>query len=214
MAVASTPYAPNIRIVELLQRDTSCITELTVYRDGDKVHINSGTYTLYAPGGDKIIDAAAVTVSANVAQYTHSAASLPDTLNLGEGYVQEWVLNHDGGHPDQNYTYRRMTALVLRRLYPVISDLDLTAVYSDLASLRPSALESYQPYIDYAWYTILRRLRTEGGGLEYLIMTSESFYEAHRHLALYLLWVVFQRCLLSTSPSPRDRTRYRMPSSA
>ena len=195
MAVASTPYAPNIRIVELLQRETSCITELTIYRDGGKVNINSGTYTLYAPGGDKVIDAAAVTVSANVATYTHSAASLPDTLNLGEGYVQEWVLNHDGGHPDQNYTYRRMTALVLRRLYPVISDLDLTAVYSDLASLRPSALESYQPYIDDAWYTILRRLRTEGGGLEYLIMTSESFYEAHRHLALYLIWRDFHSSL-------------------
>ena len=37
MPVESTPYAPNIRIVELLQRDTSCLTDLTIYRDGERV---------------------------------------------------------------------------------------------------------------------------------------------------------------------------------
>lgn len=195
MAIESTPYAPNIKIPELLERGKANTTSITIYRDGEKVNVNSGTYTLIKPDGSKLVDAAAVTVAANVASYTHSAANLADTLNLGEGYTQEWVLNHDGGHPDQNYTYRRVTSLVRRRLYPCISDADLTAVYSDLSDLRPSSLTSYQPYIDDAWYTIIRRLRTEGGGLEYLVMSSESFYETHRHLTLYLIWRDFHSSL-------------------
>ena len=40
-----------------------------------------------------------------------------------------------------------MAALVLKRLYPVVSDVDLTATYSDLENLRPSSMSSYQQYI-------------------------------------------------------------------
>ena len=195
MAISQTPYAPNIKIPELLQREQANLTELTIHRDGDKVHLNSGTYSLIKPDGTKLIDAAAVTISGNVAQYTHTALSLPDTLALGEGYTQEWVLNHPAGLTADNYTYRRVCSIVRRRIYPVIYDGDLTAVYSDLASLRPSSLTSYQPYIDDAWYTIIRRLRTEGGGLEYLVISSESFYESHRHLTLYLIWRDFHSSL-------------------
>ena len=91
--------------------------------------------------------------------------------------------------------FRRTCSVVRRRLYPVVYDGDLTSVYSDLASLRPSTLSSYQPYIDDAWFTIIRRLRTEGGGLEYLVISPESMFEAHRHLTLYLIWRDFHSSL-------------------
>lgn len=191
MTAGSTPYAPQIRIVELLEREKAQLTTLPIYRDGALVEPTSGTYTLKTPGGGTHVDAAAVTISGGIAQYSHSAANLTGSLELGEGWVQEWALTIGG----DVYNFRRMAALVRRRLYPVISDADLTAVYSDLSALRPSSLTSYQQYIDDAWFTIIRRLRTEGGGLEYLVMSSEAFYESHRHLSLYLIWRDFHSSL-------------------
>jgi hypothetical protein len=191
MSTDSTPYSSNSRTVELLQRDATNTTDITIHRNGAVVGLDSGTYTLIKPDGNKLVDAAAVTIVADVASYTHSAASLPDTLQLGEGYIQEWALTISGNV----YVFRRTCSLVRRRLYPVVYDGDLTSVYSDLASLRPSSLSSYQPYIDDAWFTIIRRLRTEGGGLEYLVISPESMFEAHRHLSLYLIWRDFHSSL-------------------
>jgi hypothetical protein len=85
---------------------------------------------------------------------------------------------------------QKAAAVVLRRLYPVVSDGDLTATYSQLADLRPSSMSSYQSYIDEAWYTMIQKMRQEGGGLEYLVMTAESFRAAHQNLTLYY---IFQR---------------------
>lgn len=191
MATGSTPYSSNSRVVELLQRDATNTTDITIHRNGAVVGLDSGTYTLIKPDGNKLVDAAAVSIVDDVASYTHSAASLPDTLQLGEGYIQEWALTISG----DVYIFRRTCSLVRRRLYPVVYDGDLTSVYSDLASLRPSSMTSYQPYIDDAWFTIVRRLRTEGGGLEYLVISPESMFEAHRHLTLYLIWRDFHSSL-------------------
>jgi len=191
MSTDSTPYSSDSRTVELLQREATNTTDITIHRNGAVVGLDSGSYTLIKPDGTKLVDAAAVTIVDNVASYTHSAASLPDTLQLGEGYIQEWSLYIN----ELVYVFRRTCSVVRRRLYPVVYDGDLTSVYSDLASLRPSTLSSYQPYIDDAWFTIIRRLRTEGGGLEYLVISPESMFEAHRHLTLYLIWRDFHSSL-------------------
>ena len=191
MSTDSTPYSSDSRTVELLQREVTNTTDITIHRNGAVVGLDSGSYTLIKPDGTKLVDAAAVTIVDNVASYTHSAASLPDTLTLGEGYIQEWSLYIN----ELVYVFRRTCSVVRRRLYPVVYDGDLTSVYSDLASLRPSTLSSYQPYIDDAWFTIIRRLRTEGGGLEYLVISPESMFEAHRHLTLYLIWRDFHSSL-------------------
>jgi len=71
----------------------------------------------------------------------------------------------------------------------------LTAIYSDLEDVRPSTLTSYQKYIDDAWYQILRKVRNKGMGFEYLVMSADSFYEAHRHLSLYLIFRDFHSSL-------------------
>lgn len=194
MGIESTPYATNIKTVELLEREHANLTEITIYRDGAKVHLISGTYTIFKPDGTKLVDAAAITISGNVAQYNHTAEQLSATLQLGEGYTQEWCLVLDQ-HSDHQHTFRRMAAVVRRRLYPVVSDMDLVATYSDLEALRPSTLESYQQYIDDAWWTLMRRIRNEGGGYEYLVMSPEVFFESHRHLALYSIWRDFHSSL-------------------
>lgn len=188
---SSTPYAPQIKVPELLERGKIQTSELAVYRDGNLVGPTSAKYTLIAPDTTKIVDGETAAIVGNVAQYTHSASQLASTINLGEGYLQEWELTI-GGAP---YIFRRGAAVVLRRLYPVVSDGDLTATYSQLADIRPSNLTSYQTYIDEAWFTIIQRLRTEGGGLEYLVMSPEAFRSSHQNLALYYIFRDFHSSL-------------------
>lgn len=188
--MSDTPYAPQIKIPELLERGKSQVSQLPIYRNGALVAPSAVKYTLLDPNGEKIIDGAAGTIPNNVAEYTH-ASSLLNEKQLGEGYIQEWELTIVG----KKYIFRRMCAVVLRRLYPVVSDGDLTATYSQLADLRPSSLNSYQTYIDEAWYTIIQRMRNEGGGLEYLVMSAESFRSAHQNLALYYIFRDFHSSL-------------------
>ena len=188
----ATPYAPQIKIPELLERAKSQTSTLSVYRDGAIVTPSAGKYTLYDPNGSKIIDGATVTIISGVASYTHSPSVLADTLQLGEGYLQEWELTITDS---EVHTFRRIAAVVLRRLYPVVSDGDLTSTYSQLERLRPSTMSSYQSYIDEAWYQIIQKLRQEGGGLEYLVMSAESFRSAHQNLALYYIFRDFHTSL-------------------
>ena len=190
--MSDTPYSANIRFFELLQRDKAQTTTLKIFRDGAQVVPTAGKYTLQKPNGKNIVLDASCTIDVNgTCSYTNTAGQLPTTLILGEGYMQLWTLTIAG----VDYTFRRMASLVLQRLYPVISDTDLTAVYSNLDATRPSSLTSYQKYIDDAWYTILRKIRGQGKGFEYLVTSPSAFYEAHRHLSLYLIFRDFHSSL-------------------
>jgi hypothetical protein len=191
MASSGTPYAPQIKVVELLERGKAQTTTLPIYRDGGLVTPTAVSYTLYKPDETKITDGAAGTIVANVSTYNHVAGDLHATLELGEGYLQEWAITISGSV----FNFRRLCAVVRRRLYPVISDVDLFATYKQLSSLMPSSITSYQDYIDEAWYTIIQRLRQEGGGLEYLVMSSESFRQAHLNLSLYYIFRDFHSSL-------------------
>ena len=189
---SSTPYAAQIRTVELLERGKAQTTEIKIYHSGSQLIPTAATYTIIKPTGSDLLTGATANIDGNgTVSYAHTAEQLANTEQLGEGYVQEWTLTIDG----DEYLFRRMAALVRRRLYPVVSDIDLTATYSDLDNLRPSTLTSYQQYIDDAWYQILRRIRNKGMGYEYLMMSPESFFEAHRHLALYLIFRDFHSSL-------------------
>lgn len=188
----STPYSAQIRHVELLERDKNQITEFRVYRDNALTIPTVAKYTLYDGNGKKLVDEASANISGSgIVSYSHVKSELPTTLNLGEGYFQEFKLTIDL----VEHTFRRMAAIVLRRLYPVVSDIDLTAIYTDLEDVRPSSITSYQKYIDDGWYQILRKVRNKGMGYEYLVMSPESFYEAHRHLSLYLIFRDFHSSL-------------------
>ena len=189
---SSTPYAAQIRTVELLERGKAQTTEIKIYRSGLQLVPTAATYTFIKPSGADLLTGVTADISGGgTVSYAHTAEQLANNEQLGEGYIQEWTLTIDG----DEYLFRRMAALVRRRLYPVVSDIDLTATYSDLDNLRPSTLTSYQQYIDDAWYQILRRIRNQGMGYEYLMMSPESFFEAHRHLSLYLIFRDFHSSL-------------------
>ena len=191
MSISSIPYAPQIKTIELLERGQTQVTELPIYRDGGLATIAAVKYTLYNPDQTKHTDNQTGTYAGNIPKYTHGDGNLTTTMTLGEGYLQQWDITIG----TTLYTFRRMTALVRRRLYPVVSDIDLFSTYKQLSSLKPSSISSYQDYIDEAWYTLIQRIRTEGGGLEYLVMTSESLRSAHLNLSLYYIFRDFHSSL-------------------
>lgn len=180
-----TPYSARIRHVILIEREKNNVQSLKVYRDNNQVIPSSATYTLKKPDDSLIVDDSSASIDSDgTISYTVNSGLLGATLDLGEGYVEEFKVTI----ASNEIIFRRMASLVLRRLYPVISDADLSQTYSDLEALRPSSITSYQKYIDDSFYQILRKIRQKGMGYEYLVMSPESFYDSHRHLALYLIF--------------------------
>jgi len=177
-------YSPRIRIHEVLERTRSATVDLPIYRDNALVSPTSAYFRLTDPNGEEVIARTAVSIVANVATYSLSPSEVPASLALGDGYMQEWELTISGSV----YTFKKPTAIARSALYPVISDLDLEAEYSDLASIRPSSLgSSYQTYIDEAWVQLIQRIR-DLGNIEYLIMSPQSLRACHKNLTFYLIF--------------------------
>lgn len=177
-------YSPRIRIHEVLERNRACTIDLPVYRDNALVSPTAAYLRLTDPDGADVIARTAVSILANVATYNLSASELPGTLRLSDGYMQFWELTINS----VIHTFKKPSAICLSALYPVISDLDLEAEYSDLASIRPSSLgSSYQTYIDEAWVQLIQRIR-DLGNIEYLIMSPQSLRAAHKNLTFYLIF--------------------------
>ena len=184
----STYYSNNTRTVTLLERNRSQLTEIKIFRDGSQTVPTNVTYTLLKPNGDKLVEAQTGSISVQgTCSYTLSTSQLSSTLTLGEGYVEDWHITISGNV----FRFRRMAAVVLRRLYPVVSQEDLISCYSQLAAILPSNLTSYQKYIDTSWEKILRKIRSQGSGYEYLVCSPESFFDAHLHLTLSLIFYDF-----------------------
>ena len=177
-------YSPRILIHEVLERSRGCTVDLPIYRDNQLVSPTAAYFRLEDPNGVTVIARTAVSIVANVATYTISPSEIPTSLALGDGYVQWWELTIAG----VVHTFKKPTAIALSALYPVISDLDLEAEYSDLASIRPSSLgASYQTYIDEAWVQLIQRVRDQGN-IEYLIMSPQSLRSCHKNLTFYLIF--------------------------
>lgn len=177
-------YSPRIRIHDVLERNRACTVDLPIYRDNDLVSPTSAYFRLTDPDGADVIARTAVSIVANIATYNIAASELPTTLRLSDGYMQYWELIIDG----VTHTFKKPSAICLSALYPVISDIDLEAEYSDLASIRPSSLGStYQTYIDEAWVQLIQRVR-DMGNIEYLIMSPQSLRAAHKNLTFYLIF--------------------------
>ena len=180
---ASEPiYTARVRIPTIIERARSQVVKLEIYRDGSLQAPSSGTYSLIDPDGTTV-STGSVSVSGSIAQYTIGASGIPATVELGEGWLEEWALTISS----TVQTFRRPASMVKRALYPVVADVDLTAIYSDLADVRPSSMSSYQTYIDEAWIDIVNRIRAKGD-FEYLIMDPQVLRSPHRDLTLYLIF--------------------------
>ena len=175
-------YAARIAYPQYLERGRQQVVALPVYTDGGLAAPSSGTYTLQGLS-EEVVATGAIAVVGSIAQFTLEATDLPDTTLLGQGYVELWALVMPDG---TTRTFRRDAVVVRRALYPVLTDADLDAVYSDLARMRASALSSWQTFRDEAWKRILGRLESQGN-LPNLIMTPWSLREVHLDLTLYLI---------------------------
>lgn len=189
MSAAETVYSARVAYPDYLVRGRAQTVTLELYRSGALVApTESGsTFTLYDPAGNVIVTGA-VTVTGSIATYAISAGSLPTTRTLGHGYREEWALVLSG----VTRTYRRDAALVLHAAYPVIADVDIAGVYSDISAQRASTVTSFQAYIDEAWKRILGRLEGQGVFPEHVV-TSWSLREMHLELTLYLICMDLHR---------------------
>jgi len=181
------PFSARIPFPEYLERNREQVVKLEVYRAGAIQAPGSGTFSLFDPGGVAIVDAEAISVVTSRAQYTIPAAVLPLTTPVGEGWQEEWVLTSPGG---VTRTFRRSCAVVLRALFPVISDVDLLACYTDLDDLRPADQTSYQGYIDEAWRRVIGRLVARGR-FPYLVLDPWSLREYTLETTLALVFADF-----------------------
>ena len=90
---SSTPYAAQIRAIELLEREKAQTTEIKLYRDNAQLVPTAATYTLTKPSGTDLLTGATATISlGGTVSYAHTAEQLSNTEALGEGYVQEWTV--------------------------------------------------------------------------------------------------------------------------
>lgn len=182
-----TPYTARIPFPSYIERNRDQVVSLSIHRDAALVAPASGTFTLFDAGGVAVVDAVAVSVVTDVAQYAIPAASIPSTLTVGDGWQEEWALTFADG---VTRTFRRSAALVLRALYPVVTDADLMACYSDLDDLRPNDLTSYQPFIDEAWRRVIGRLVAKGR-FPFLILEPWALREYTLETTLALIFADF-----------------------
>ena len=158
--------------------------------------------TIYDAANAEIVSAAAVSVVASVAQYTITAATTA-SLDTEEGWRVEWSLVMPDG---VTHVFRVEAALVLRRLYPTITDLD---IFRRESGLDPSGadpittLSDYQDYIDEADEDVQLHLIERGNRPN--LITSPS--------ALHLIWLftalhlIFRDLSTRLNPTYADRAR-------
>jgi len=178
-------YSARTAYPDVLCRGRDNAVSMPLYRDGALVApTQSGsTFSLYSPtSSTAIVDAAAVTVTGSIATYTITAATLPSTLTLGEGWREVWSLVVGG----VARSYERTAALARISLSPSVTDADLLALYPSWSRARGAAVASFQPWIDEAWKRLMQRLLREGH-LSYLIRTPDALREAHLHLSIALV---------------------------
>lgn len=161
----------------VLQRGQEQALSCPVYRSGALVAPSGGTVTIY-DGSGAVVATASVTVSASIATYTLPAGTT-SALLPEEGWRIEWALTISG----TVHTFRTDAVLVHRRLYPVITDLDLTGLHPDLSSRLPTGSSSWQGAIDAAWGEIEGRL-LEGGVRPWLILSPSALRRSHLALTL------------------------------
>ena len=155
MPELSTPYAPRIRAPQLIQRAKTQLVSLDIYRDGSKIDFTSGLYSLQDQTGTFILEDVSVNKVDSSAQYTIAASQVPSTTQLSEGWMETWKITIG----TTEYTFKRPAYICLSPIYPVISDIDLTTLYPDLANLLPTDETSWQKWIDESWFQVLNRIK-------------------------------------------------------
>jgi len=179
--VQQTAYSHSHGLPDFIVRDKLQTLECPVYSGSTLTAPSSGTVTVYE-GSTVLVDAAAVTITADIAVYSLAAATIPTTLSLSDNWLIVWELVIDG----EAHTFQRAAALVRRELHPVVTPADLSALHQDASSLLASG-QTLAGFLDQAWDMLQRRLLAVGRR-PYLILSDFALFDCHRHLAAYLLF--------------------------
>ena len=154
--MSDTLYSARFRGPTLVEHNKSQTVSLDIELGGAAVTPTSGTFYLYDPGGNAIVDAQVATVGAGTISGTVAAA---DTS--GKALGPSWLVRFDAVIAGDTYRFNNDSCLCVARLYPPIGQTDLVNRHSDVANLLASGVTSCQQYIDDAWSDITNRMYSE-----------------------------------------------------
>lgn len=182
MATSSTPYTVLFDTSQLIEKNQDSLLAAPIYRDGNLVEPDSATITVYDASHNEVVSSAA-TVLSDIAQYT-VLASATTNRTPEEGWRIDWVLNLSTG---ETLRVSIDAVLALRRLRPVITDLDLLRYHPALTRKRPPTETSYQDYLDAVWRDIESKL-VASGKRPWLILSPQALRGYHIYLALAAIY--------------------------
>ena len=170
--------------------DTSLTVAVYDTATGDLQIPTAGTVTIYDQSTVLVSGASATSLGGSAsAAYTLTGATSTG-WNLSDQYLEVWSLTIGG----TVYTFQLSGCIARRAYYATITDADLIAKHSALASLRPPDLTTFGTYIDNAGAWIERKLLQRGRRPE-LIFEPWALYDAHVFYALHLIFNDFASSL-------------------
>jgi hypothetical protein len=147
---------------------------------------STGTLTL-KQGSTVLLDAVSVTVGGtSTASYSLLAATTSGK-DPSDDLLEIWTLTIDGAIQ----TFQRGGYLVRRAWHPTITDADLIDYHSDLVSLRPSSLTTYEPYRRRAGNWVQTELLARGRR-PWLLFDAWALTVPHIYKALALIFADFE----------------------
>lgn len=186
MSSTDTAYSARFSLPDLIERGRDELLRCSVYLSGSLSAPSSGTVTLTNSSGTVLVDAAAVTITGSVAQYSIASATLVSEA-LSDGWTVEWSLMMGDSI---SHRFMNTAALVRGRLYNPISDIDLIRVVSGLdpsSSSSISSVANWQNYLEESWTQIQLRL-IENGNRPNLILSPSALREVSLNLTLALIF--------------------------
>lgn len=177
------PYTLRHGLPQMIERAKTQTVRASVYLDGQAIAPESGTYTLLDSNGGSVVSGAVV-VSGTDATYSVSSASVPATLTPSDMWQEKWELTLSG----TVYTFYRSAYLVLRILYPVVTDADLKQRHTELGRIKSNTVTSYKPYLDIEWEALQRRL-IEQGKRPQLVLDSYALATYHTFRTLSAIYL-------------------------
>jgi hypothetical protein len=146
----------------------------------------AGTLTL-TQGGSTLLSAVSATVGGSSTASYPLLAATTSALSPADDLLEVWRLTIGG----LTETFQRSGYLVRRAWHPTITDADLIDYHSDLASLRPASLTTYEPYRRRAGNWLQTRLIAKGRR-PWLLFDAWALTEVHICKTLALVFADFE----------------------
>lgn len=143
---------------------------------------DSATFTLVDADGTSLSTGAA-TIGADGVAYYDLPTAATSSAELGDDYEERWEFVIAG----VPYGFRRDAAIVLRELYPVVTDAQIERGHPELPTIRHANQTSWEAQRQEAWTEILAWLQ-ESGRRPWLIMTPRVLYRLHLAWSRYVIF--------------------------